>query len=35
MTLPWLGSMTMSGFQRPGYFLFLFVVVGLTAIPFS
>lgn len=29
MTLPWFGPMTVSGFQHPGYFLFLFVVVGL------
>ncbi|WP_029117563.1 VWA domain-containing protein [Mycobacterium sp. URHB0044] len=29
MALPWLGPMTVSGFQHPGYFLFLFVVIGV------
>src|SRR5215213_3872814 len=29
MTLPWLGPMTLSGFEHVWYLLFLFVVVGL------
>ena len=29
MTLPLLGPMTLSGFEHPWFFLFLFVVLGL------